>query len=77
MENFTSGRLELKARMTLHRQQTNNPNLTILRANEHFRECSGGDFYIFPLYQVYGGSSLREEKEKLFINILNPSLNDK
>ena len=69
--------LELKARMTLHRQQTNNPNLTILRANEHFRECSGGNFYIFPLYQVYGGSSLREEKEKLFINILNPSLNDK
>lgn len=70
-------RMELKARMTLHRQQTNNPELTILRANEHFRQCSGGHFRIFPLYKVYGGDSLRGEKEKLLINLLKPGLNDK
>ena len=69
--------MELKARMTLHRQQTNNPELTILRVNEHFRQCSGGHFRIFPLYKVHGGDSIRGEKEKLLINILKPGLNDK
>ena len=44
---------------------------------EHFRQCSGGHFRIFPLYKVHGGDSLRGEKEKLLINILKPGLNDK
>ena len=79
-EEFYIGetKLELKTRMTLHRQQTNNENLTILRANRHFRECSNGEFYIFPLYKVNVDSDyFRKRKEEHFINILKPSLNDK
>jgi hypothetical protein len=38
--------------MTVHRQQTRHQDLTILRANEHFHDCSGGHFKIFPLYEV-------------------------
>jgi hypothetical protein len=38
--------------MTVHRQQTRHQDLTIIRANEHFHDCSGGHFKIFPLYKV-------------------------
>ena len=51
---------------------------TIIRANEHFHDCSGGHFKIFPLYKVNTeGDFLRRRKETLLINILKPSLNDK
>jgi hypothetical protein len=43
---------ELRTRMTVHRQQTRHHDLTIIRANEHFHDCSGGHFKIFPLYKV-------------------------
>jgi hypothetical protein len=36
--------------MTVHRQQTRHQDLTIIRANEHFHDCSGGHFKIFPPY---------------------------
>ena len=69
---------ELRTRMTVHRQQTNHEELTILSVNRHFRHCSGGDFMIFPLYKVNSTDDLlRKQKEKLFINILKPNLNDK
>lgn len=79
-EEFYIGetKTELRTRMTVHRQQTNHQELTILRANEHFRICSGGHFRIFPLYKVNCESdSFRKRKEGLFINILQPTLNDK
>ena len=64
--------------MTVHRQQTRHQDLTIIRDNEHFHECSGGHFKIFPLYKVNTESDfLRRRKETLLINILKPSLNDK
>ena len=64
--------------MTVHRQHTNHEELTILRANEHFRICSGGRFRIFPIYKVNCDSTfVRKQKEALFINILQPPLNDK
>ena len=69
---------ELRTRMTVHRQQTRHQDLTIIRANEHFHDCSGGHFKIFPLYKVNTeGDFLRRRKETLLINILKPSLNDK
>ena len=43
---------ELRTRMTVHRQQTRHQDLTIIRTNEHFHDCSGGHFKIFPLYKV-------------------------
>jgi hypothetical protein len=43
---------ELRTRMTVHRKQTRHQDLTIIRANEHFHDCSGGHFKIFPLYKV-------------------------
>ena len=66
----------LKQRMTVHRQQTKDPNLRVLKVNKHFHSCSDGKFNIFPIYSVSNSNdSLLEEKEKLFINILKPSLN--
>ena len=64
--------------MTVHRQQTNNPEYSILRANIHFRHCSDGHFNIFPLYKINKESDcFRKSKEELLISILLPSLNDK
>ena len=69
---------ELRTRMTLHRQQTMHKELTIIRANKHFQECSDGIFKIFPIYKINVDSdSYRKRKEEQFINILKPSLNDK
>jgi hypothetical protein len=46
-------------------------DLTIIRGNEHFHDCSGGHFKIFPLYKVNTeGDFLRRRKETLSINIL-------
>ena len=60
------------------RQQRRHQDLTIIRANEHFHDCSGGHFKIFTLYKVNTeGDFLRGRKETLLINILKPSLNDK
>jgi hypothetical protein len=57
--------------MTVHRQQTRHQDLTIIRANEHFHDCSGGHFKIFPLYKVNTEDDfLRRRKETLLINIL-------
>ena len=62
--------------MVLHRQQTNDANLRVLKVNKHFHSCSGGNFNIFPIYNVSNqNDSMLEEKEKLFIKILQPSLN--
>jgi hypothetical protein len=50
--------------MTVHRQQTRHQDLTILRANEHFHDCSGGHFKIFPLYEVNTeGDFIRRRKD--------------
>ena len=79
-EQFYVGetKTELRTRMTVHRQQTNHENLTIIRANEHFHRCSSGRFKIFPLYMVNRRNDcLRRRKEELLINILKPTLNDK
>ena len=65
---------ELRTPMTVHRQLTRHQDLTIIRANEHFHDCSGGHFKIFPLYKVNTeGDFLRRRKETLLINILKPS----
>ena len=54
--------------MTVHRQQTRHHDLTIIRANEHFHDCSEGHFKIFPLYKVNTeGDFLRRRKETLLI----------
>jgi hypothetical protein len=59
----------------VHRQQTRHQDLTIIRANEHFHDCSGGHFKIFPWNKVNTeGDFLRRRKETLLINILKPSL---
>ena len=66
----------MKQRMTVHRQQTNDANLRVLKVNKHFHSCSGENFNIFPIYNVSNlNDSMLEEKEKLFIKMLQPSLN--
>jgi hypothetical protein len=62
---------ELRTRMTVHRQQTRHQDLTMIRANEHFHDCSGGHFKIFPLYKVNTeGDFLRRSKETLLIRLI-------
>ena len=66
----------IRTRMTVHRQQTRNDDLRFLKVNKHFHLCSGGKFNIFPIYKVCGSSeAVLDEKEKLLISILKPTLN--
>ena len=59
---------------SLHRQQTMNDDLRVLKVNKHIHECSD-DFKIVPLYKVLNNNaSLRDEKERYLINILKPEL---
>ena len=39
-------KIELRTRMTVHRKQTIQQDLTIIRANEHFHHCSVRPFKI-------------------------------
>ena len=57
----------LKQRMTVHKEQTKDPNLRLLKVNKHFHSCSDGKFNIFPIYSVSNSNdSLFEKKEKTF-----------
>jgi hypothetical protein len=69
-EEFYVGetKTELWTQMTVHRQQTRNQDLTIIRANEHFHDCSGGHFKIFPLYKVNTEGDFFKKKKRNFVN---------
>ena len=63
---------ELRTRMNDCSQTTNKAPGPYYnkRANEHFHDCSGGHFKIFPLYKVNTeGDCLRRRKETLLINM--------
>jgi hypothetical protein len=40
---------ELRTRMTVHRQQTRHQDLTIIRANEHFHDCSAVKYITYKI----------------------------
>ena len=70
----------LKQRMTVHRQQTNDPtcNFRVLNVNKYFHSCSGvGESLLFSPFtgcQILM-TACWMKKKKTFINILEPSLN--
>lgn len=67
---------ELRNRMTVHRQQIRSAELRFLPVSRHLHDCAGGSFKVFPLYQMFGNDIIaREQKEKLFINLIKPKLN--
>ena len=69
---------ELRKRVTVHRQQINDPNTRMLRVSQHIDECTASQpkFYIFPFYKMSSENiTSRRQKEKLFIKQLKPSLN--
>jgi hypothetical protein len=50
-------------------QQTRHQDLTIIRANEHVHDCSGGHFKIFPLYKVNTEGDFLRRRKGPFLNV--------
>ena len=68
--------IELRKRMTLHRQQTVRDEFRVLKVNKHVHECADDKFKVVPFYKVLNNNaSLRDEKERYLINTLKPELN--
>jgi len=69
---------ELRKRMTVHRQHTKTDELRFLYVNQHFHNCSGNEFLVFPLYKVFPeNSKLLDQKERCMITLLKPKLNSR
>lgn len=70
--------IELKNRVTVHRQQIRNPAVRCIRVSGHIDECGKGNFTIFPFYKLFNDDKhLRMEKEEMFIRQMRPELNSK
>lgn len=68
--------MELRKRMTLHRQQTRTEHLRYLTVNEHCHKCADDNFFVLPIYQMSNSDVLqRENKEMFFIQLMKPMLN--
>ncbi|OOZ70928.1 hypothetical protein BOW49_13320, partial [Solemya velum gill symbiont] len=77
-EEFYIGQtsMELRLRMTLHRQQTRVADVRFLKVSKHFHQCSKGKFKVFPIYKLFNNNTFElEEKEQYFIRMLEPGLN--
>lgn len=63
-------------RMTVHRQQINDSNLSFLKVSKHIASC-GKVFTAAPFYQMPPDATRlnRETKEQLFIDFFSPPLN--
>ena len=68
----------LRKRVTVHRQQINDPSTRMLKVSAHIDNCTTlqPKFKIFPLYKMSSDDTLlRRQKEKYFITSLKPLLN--
>ena len=71
----------LRHRMTVHRQQINNINYSLLRVSKHIARCAANKnpkFLVAPFYQLSPNVTRleRERKELHFIKLFKPPLND-
>lgn len=67
----------LRARIRVHKQQINTPAYRQIRLSEHLDVCGEKQFHVFPFYKCLGNSDImRFEKEKHFINVFKPKLNN-
>ena len=70
--------MELKDRVTVHKQQIRDPNVRCLGVSKHIDDCGNGKFTIFPFYKLYtSNKQLRLEKEQMFIKLMKPKLNSR
>ena len=71
--------MNLRTRVTLHRQHNTDSKYRCLFVNKHLAGCGKCDFKIFPFYQLYPKSgsitTQLERKEQFFINKFSPKLN--
>ena len=66
----------LRACIWVHKQM-NTPAYRQICLSEHLDVCGEKRFHVFPFYKCLGNSDLmRFEKEKQFINIFKPKLNN-
>ena len=72
-------KMELRFRMTLHRQHINDEDLGRLYVSKHIRECAKTDipFRVTPFFKMNANATEieRETKERQFIVKFKPSLN--
>ncbi len=68
--------IPLRQRITLHRQQTLNPQYAILYANKHFHSCNT-NFKVVPLFYAgaHSTTSMLNFIESYFIRLFIPELN--
>ena len=67
--------LELRKRITLHRQHTFKPDYTILSCNKHFQTCNAF-FKVIPLFYLHNFTQSKLNfAEHFFIELLKPELN--
>ena len=77
-ENYIGQTNKLNARVRVHKQQIKDPSVRNTPCSEHFAECGGGRFRIFPFFKMWTENEItRKAKEDYFINLLNPRLNRK
>ena len=66
---------DVRARMALHKSNTNLEQNRHLYVNKHFHSCSNGKFYFCVMYQSDDNVLKRKTIEDHFINKFEPSLN--
>ncbi|XP_062579660.1 uncharacterized protein LOC134241640 [Saccostrea cucullata] len=68
---------QLRARVRVHRQHINSPEYRQIPLSEHLDTCGNKQFTIFPFYKLSSESDIqRREKEKHFIHVFKPRLNN-
>ena len=66
----------LRSRVRVHKQHINTPEYRQIQLSAHLETCGKKQFTIFPFYKLKCASAIqRREKEKHFIQTLNPKLN--
>lgn len=69
-------KIELRRRITLHRQHINHPQYSMLPVSQHIRNCSPNNFSVIPIFQLPKCSDdIRRKQESYFITQLKPQLN--
>ena len=70
---------QLKNRMTVHRQQFNNPETNQIKLSEHLENCARNHehkFSVIPFYKIKrSDEDSRKTMESFFISKFKPELN--
>ena len=76
MGNFTLDRQKkLNALIRVQKQQILDPFVRNTLCCEHFANCGGGNFKIYPFLKIYENEIAHQTKKDYFIRLFNPKLN--